>query len=336
MKTKLISLIFILSVTSMAVFIASNFATDRTRYKNDFIRIFPPHAAEVNRSVLFSTKHLSIAGITERSVYIQSGSELFEVSSDLLDTCRIEIENPKSYGVVIDSPYFYLQSGTQGVLQRGNLQMWRVDTTYSLEFGFIAFQSVSKNSFVFQSIDNHAHKSIFIKSTIPGSRIDILQKQYDGVICTDGFFQCDRKKNLMVYAYRYRNQVIFMDTSLNITGLGKTIDTTSIAKISVTEIDGNVTMSKPPLVVNKAAFLDGQHLFVHSNLVARNELSSEMLDRSVIDVYSTSDGSYRYSFYVLDVHKTKMLSFKIRDTTLFAVFPNQLVKYTLASTYLRN
>jgi hypothetical protein len=336
MKSKTIILALLALVVTSVVLVASILTVDSARYNNDFVRVFPPNAAEIHRPAKFSAKHLSIAGISGHSVYIRSSTDLTELSLDMLDTCRIPIENPNSCELIIDSPFFYLHSGTWALLQRGNTKSWDIDTTYSSIPGFLAFQPINKNSFTFQIIDTKAQKMAFAKSREPGSIKYVLDKQVDGIFCSDGLLQYSKKLGLLVYIYRYRNQFLIMDKNLNVVRRGNTIDTTSFAKIEVSGVDGKITMSKPPLVVNKAMCVDGANLFVQSNLVAQNESKEEVRDRSVIDVYNIPDGSYRYSFYVFDQDNTKMRSFKVRDTILFAVFPNQVVRYNLANKYLKH
>jgi hypothetical protein len=334
MKSKTITLVLLVLGATSVILVASILTVDKMRYNNDFVRVFPPNAAEIQRPAKFLAKHLSIAGVSSHSVYICSSTGLTELSSDMLDTCHLPIENPNGCELIIDSPFFYLHSGTRALLQRGNIKSWEIDTTYSPVPGFLAFQPID-NTFTFQIIDAKAHKIAFTKSIEPGSIKDVLDKQIDGVICSDGLFQYGKKPGLLVYIYRYRNQFLIMDKNLNVVRRGNTIDTTSLAKIEVSEVDGKTTMSKPPFVVNKAICVDGDNLFVQSNLVAQNESPEDVDDQSVVDVYNIQDGSYRYSFYVPDQDHTKMRSFKVRDTLLFAVFPNQVVRYNLAHKYLK-
>ncbi len=78
-----------------------------------------------------------------------------------------------------------------------------------------------------------------------------------------------------------------------------------------------MTMSSPPLVVNKSAVVDDGHLFVHSNLMANNEASKAFDEASVIDVYSLTDGAYKFSFYIPDYQSHKASSFTYTIITSF-------------------
>lgn len=335
MKIKITVLFLIVAAISLSVFVTFSLIVDNTRYRNDFVRIFPSHAADFSGSIRLSDGILSITGVTNQSLYLRTGEKLIELSTDLLDKCQISIDGSEGYDLTIDSPYFYLQSGSRASVKRGSTLTWRVDTTYSLP-GFIAMQPISKNSFVLQVVDMKARKTVFTSSAAPNSQKDILKKQVDGIFCTDGLLGYSSKLNILVYTYRYRNQFLCFDTSLNILRTANTIDTTTTARIAVSEVDGKITMSKPPFLVNKGTCVDGANLFVNSNLVARNELADEAIDRSVIDVYNILDGSYRYSFYVPDQENVKMRSFRVQGNALFAVFQNTVIRYDLASDYLKN
>ena len=307
---------------------------DKTRYHNSFVRVFPPHVADEIKTIDLKYQ-VSIAGLSDKGFYLHSGNSVAEISYDMLDTCQVPIENPYGYEVMIDSPFFIIQSGTSAFLQRGATGDWQNDTTFEKITGFTAVQMLSKDGFVLRSIDNGLRKNVLIKTGHPTLRKDILKTQVDGILCTDGFLMYNRRLNLIIYVYRYRNEVICMDTTLNIVRTFKTIDTTSVAKIEVAEAAGQITMSKPPLVVNRSACVDDHNLFVNSNLVARNEETEHVKHKNVIDVYNIYDGSYRFSFYISGRGKDKMEMFRVKDNILIAKFPRYISKHHLAPSYFK-
>ncbi|MCG1037959.1 hypothetical protein KI686_16295, partial [Polaribacter sp. DS7-9] len=69
----------------------------------------------------------------------------------------------------------------------------------------------------------------------------ILEKQIDGLFCTDGMLHYNRKRHQLIYLYYYRNQYILMDTLLNIVHKGNTIDTNRVAKINPVKIQSQST-----------------------------------------------------------------------------------------------
>ena len=238
---------------------------DRAKYHNDFVRIFPPHAADLN-------------------VFYQVTDSILAMFDD-----RAEAE------------------------------------------GYASATSISKSSKVFQSINFSKRKNSLLKSS--GPQEYVLKKQVDGLLCTDGVLDYSSQLNLVIYTYRYRNQYICLDTNLNVVRFGKTIDTTSVAKISVSEMHGKITMAKPPLMVNREAYVYGKYLFVHSNLMARNESLENFKNNSVVDVYDLSNASYRFSFYVENYNGLKMQQFKVSGLSFIALFRDVVVKYDLPSRY---
>ncbi len=170
--------------------------------------------------------------------------------------------------------------------------------------------------------------------TYPGSASYTLKKQVDGLLCTDGHLLYSPDLKEIIYIFRYRNQFICLDTNLHVVRTGKTIDTTSVAKISVAELDGKITMSKPPLMVNRSACVDGKYLFTYSNLMAKNESTDTFKKVSAVDVYNLVDGSYRFSLYVDTYNGKKMRQFKVRNSVLVALFSDAVVRYNIPSKYL--
>ncbi|MEI9917333.1 MAG: hypothetical protein WDO14_00855 [Bacteroidota bacterium] len=330
--------IIILSGISAALLIliigGSIIAIDKTKYNNDFVRVFPPHFTNIVS--VQKTKHgrFSIAGFANNKVYLHDRINQFLTIVGSNDTIHASVRIPKGFEIVIDSPYYSLFNGYIPEIRRGKIANWSIDTVLNSLPGFTLMQPISKSTSILRSIDLQQRKSIFLRSDLPKSPKDLLKKQVDGILCTDGFLGYSKEHNGLVYVYRYRNQFLCMDTTLSVLLTGKTIDTTSVAKIAVSEFDGEIKMSKPPLVVNKEISVDGKYLFVHSNLITKNESIDKAESNSVIDIYSILDGHYVCSFYVENSNGAKMKSFKVNRRILVAVFPGEIIRYDLNRQYL--
>jgi hypothetical protein len=157
----------------------------------------------------------------------------------------------------------------------------------------------------------------------------VLVRQVDGIFCTDGSINYSPTLDAFVYVYFYRNEYLGLDTNLNLVFRGKTIDTTSVAKIKVTRLHDRITMSAPPLVVNRISQVAGDELFVCSEHRATNEFESHWKELSVIDVYNIRDQSYKYSFYVPDFDNHRMESFLVHDDYLVAQFHTNFLLFRL-------
>jgi hypothetical protein len=317
------------------IVIGSITTADKTKYHNDFIRMFPPHFVTGVSTLKVDKGRFSLAGLTGTKIYLRdrSRSGLLVAGDDMSDTIRQSIPIPTNFEILVDSPWFFLSSGSVPAIKRGNISNWSVEAAFSELPGFTLMQPISRATAILRTIDMEKRKSIFIRSDSPNSPKDILKKQVDGILCTDGFLGYSKEYHQLVYIYRYRNQFLCLDTMLNVQLIGKTIDTTTVSKISVDEINGELKMSKPPLVVNKGSCVTGKYLFIHSNLTARNESIDQSKHNSVIDVYNILDGHYIYSFYIEDLEGTKMRSFKVKEHTLVALFPGYVVRYNLNPQY---
>lgn len=264
---KRLFVILVVAICSMALVLIGGLATaDRTKYNNDFVRIFPPHAAD------------------------------FKDIHPATDSIRTLFDGPAD------------------------------------PQGYVAVEHISNNSAVLQTMNFAARENALTKSN--GPQKYVLKRQIDGLLCTDGVLDYSSDLAVVVYTYRYRNQYVCLDTNLNVVRFGKTIDTTSVAKISVSETKGKITMAKPPLMVNRGTFVYGKYLFVHSNLMARNESIDIFKNNSVVDVYDLSDASYRYSFYIEHHNELKMRQFKVVGHIFIAMFNDVFIRYEIPLQYL--
>ena len=329
---KILILVVLTVICSLAVFIAGFVTSDNTKYKNDFVRIFPPHAADVNSVLKITPGRFYLAGLSNMHVCLREREGILLVSHNMTDSVRISMDIPVGSEVSVDSQYFFVYNGNVATLRRGHTKDWKIDTIFNDIPAFTAIETISPTAVVLRTMDVGKRQNMLIKSK--GHEKYVLQKQIDGLLCTDGYLQFSKEYHQIVYTYRYRNQFICLDTNLNVIRKGKTIDTTSVAKISVAQTDGKITMSKPPLVVNKGTCVDGKYLFVRSNLAARNESADEFKSRSVIDVYNILDGSYRFSFYIDNYKDSKMQEFKVKGFILVAIFKGAVIRYDLPSKYL--
>jgi hypothetical protein len=334
---RLFFLLALAVVLLTGVIIASRATADDSKYHNSFIRIFPPHVAILTAELKMENGKFSLVGCANSKIYLQEHSKrggILSTDLNLKDSVHIPLNIPDGFELVVDGPNYFLTNGYRAIIQRGKLQDCSVDQTFDQLPGYTAVQPLSKSSFVLRSIDPSKRKHELIKSNEPNSIKDILSTQVDGVFCTDGYFGYSKDHCLLVYTYRYRNQFLCLDTALNVRMIGKTIDTTTQAKISVAEVDGEIKLSKPPLVVNKGTCISGRYLFVNSNLMAKNEIRHQSNTTSVIDTYDILDGHYVASFYIDDLDESKMQSFSVNGHSLVAVFPEHIVVYNLAEKYL--
>jgi hypothetical protein len=207
---------------------------------------------------------------------------------------------------------------------------------------FLDLVPLGPNSFFVKSLSAETKESvlgkIFTDSPYYYFDSSLLERQVDGVFCTDGIMLHNEEFNRLIYVYRYRNQFLLMDTSLHNIGIGNTIDTVTRAKVKVRAIDSGKTktLAVPPPAVNNTAATYSHWLFVNSHLLAQNEHPKAHAEASVIDVYDLTSRAYLFSFYVRSPTKSQSLrEFVVRNNILISLFIDQVRIYDLNPAFFQ-
>lgn len=110
---------------------------------------------------------------------------------------------------------------------------------------------------------------------------------------------------------------------------GRTIDTTSTAKLKIAKVnsDNTLTLAEPPPIINRSCCTDGDYLFVQSALKADNEEQRVFRKASVIDVYNLAGGAYLFSFYIPHYKSARLHAFKVFGNKLYVIADNYLLTY---------
>lgn len=318
---------------------------------NSFLRLFPSHLALDGNSFNIKYNSYYIAGGTAHHIYL--GNYTSPLNMLILNTALTDSQHVKlnvrgimdqkfwSARVRVDSPHFYVHDGAVPRIYKGNVRNWQADRFMHDAEYFLDFEPIGQSSFAIKSLSAKTGESVLGKITIemphytfiPG----LLQRQIDGVFCTDGMMHYDKELARLIYLYRYRNQYIVLDTNLNLAYRGNTIDTISKAKIKVATIktSNSTTLAAPPLMVNKYSAVSKNWLFVNSHLLARNEHPKALDKADVIDVYDLINSKYQFSFYIFNYGgEEKLNEFKVFGNRLFALFDHHIQVYALNPQYL--
>jgi hypothetical protein len=341
-KRRALTLLFCLLGATFSIVFLSFFSGRFNHRKNGFIRLVPPHVAISDKIRDIGYNSYYLAGGTSDHIYLANRSApgvimsldpwLKDSVSHHLDMLSAGGRVAKSLQITIDSPRIYLFDGFTPSIVHGTLG----DSLLHRARGKIYFTlaaPISPVSRVYRAVDRRLHQNVLVKqlndSIIKGDTI--LEKQVDGIFCTDGSLHSQPDSNRLVYVYTYRNQFVIMDTNMQIRYRGKTIDTVSTVKLRASGIpsQSSITMSSPPEFVNEQSCVSGNYLFIHSALAADNENMSVYNKCSCIDVYSLIDGSYILSFYLPDFHYKKIRDFQVYGNTLAALYDHYIYTYTL-------
>ncbi|RFM28676.1 hypothetical protein [Deminuibacter soli] len=309
---------------------------------NGFIRLLPPHIATPHQILNVGANSWYIAGddnehfflgnVTAPGYIMQVGSALKDTNINMLSISPVGQKIYKSAKLYVDAAGTYLFDGIgrqmfYDTLKRKHLEQ-RLMNAY-----FTSAVPVSKGTLILRAVDKKLKQHILLKYTADSIALNknVLQKQVDGIFCTDGILQYDRVNAAIVYLYYYRNQFVRLDTNLNVLSIGKTIDTVSHVKLSVGSIASQqeVTMSAPPVVVNKASCISNGLLYVYSALKANNEDEQMFSESSDIDVYNVKSGKYLYSFFIHDIDHKKIRDFRVMGKWLLALNGNYISVHEL-------
>ncbi|HYG04703.1 MAG TPA: hypothetical protein VD927_19785 [Chryseosolibacter sp.] len=324
----------------------------RTR-EGTFIRIFPPHPVLHNASLRIDVEKPYIAGHTDRSLYIGnevSPIDLLQIDKEKLMTersVRVSISAATTLKhfnahVLVDSSSFYFFDGAIPYLLKGNTDQWLAMRQSTKDIFFQDVVPLGDSTYAVKSFNTRRRENVLAiynpKTKTVKQHPDLLQRQVDGIFCTDGTLHFAKDTKKVIYLYFYRNEYIVADKDLNLLYRGQTIDTVSKANVkTVTRITGtNTTTSQlavPPPTVNKHSTVYKHLLLVHSNLMGRNELPELFDEASVIDVYNFLQQKYLFSFYVPDREGKKIRDLKIAGDKLYALYDNRLDAYKLNDIY---
>lgn len=343
-KNRIISLLICLTISICSVLVLFSMSKNIIYNHNSFIRLFPPHIA--NESVNFDTKYNSyyIAGVTKNKIYLgnyTSHLRLLILSKDLLDTQHVKIDTREVKGIQvrsikikIDSPKFYLTDGTIPIVLTGGITDWKAKIFQYDSMYFSDYAPIGNKTAVIRALSKKNITRVLGKISVRGKSNfvpSILEKQVDGIFCTDGLLNYNQQREELIYTYFYRNQYIVMDTNLSVIYRGKTIDTISHAKIKVATISStnSRTMAAPPLMVNKLSRSYGKLLYICSALMAKNESIERFKEVSVIDVYDLEHRNYKYSFYIKNINNHGIRDFEVYENKLIALSDTKIVVYDL-------
>jgi hypothetical protein len=250
------------------------------------------------------------------------------------ETLKVSEGLIKASSIMIDSSVFTVIDLMSYHVYKGSIFNWEA-TPFMTDGAFFAeVVPIQDNTIIVRTFRDTVREYVLARKTksspLTEYETTILEKQIDGLFCTDGMLHFNKETNQVVYVYYYRNQFLTMDTSLNLLYQGTTIDPIAKARIKVARLnDGSVTLASPPYLVNNRSDTSGEYLFIHSKIKSKNEDRRYFEKTSVIDIYHLDNGSYIQSFYIPEFRGFKIKEFKVFDSTLVAIQGHFLVTYNL-------
>lgn len=339
MLTTHIKVIFIIILASTVAIFGLYISADKSvRYSQGFERKFERNFIKVSDIVPIN-QNSYISGLAGDQVYIgnlEKGLIIveFDLGESKAETIELTINGnkPSNPYIKIDSPHFYIKDGKMPALFTGTIGHWIAKETLHYQIPFIDVALISSNSFALRSINGKNENSIVKVSKAEPHVVvmdETLNKKIEGLFSTAGFIHYSRSINKIIYLFHYQNKYILLDTLLNVSGEGRTIDTVSKVKINPIQIsDDTYTLASPSAVVNNGSSVFEHCLFVWSNVMGSNEERDIFNISSVIDVYNLHDMSYGFSFYLPDYSDEKLRSFQVNSKIIACKYDHYVVLYT--------
>ncbi|MEX1239365.1 MAG: hypothetical protein WEB30_06595 [Cyclobacteriaceae bacterium] len=339
------ALLSLLSVTTIYWFSGS------TNRSGDFYRLYPPSAIIAHASQKFTRDLNYIVGGTSQALYFGHTADPMHVlslktsfkdtSTVLINIDRVKPINFYSVKIQIDSPYFYYSDGSIPFLYRGLLMDWTINETIEDGLYFQEAVPVSGSAFIVRCISRSKGENTLGKMVIESNNVDfaygLLEKQVDGIFCTDGMLHFDAYLHRIIYLYYYRNQYIVADPTLHLDFKGNTIDTFRIAQVKteVLSLESHKSnrLAVPPPLVNSHSFVYQGWLFVHSNVRAQNDEDATFRRSDIIDVYDLIDGQYVLSFHVPHKERNALSAFAVLRGKLIVLYDTFMEAYSFNPKY---
>ncbi|AWG22850.1 hypothetical protein FFWV33_15600 [Flavobacterium faecale] len=336
---------FLFGCSTIIVSVLFLFSETIIHHRNTFIRRFPPYPATEIQQLDLKFNSYYFAGISKKRIYLGNYTTPFQITEfdtllkfekrHTIDLDKVDFTFRSVETRVLDSS-FYLFDGVVPCLYIGNTANWQAKLQAPLGIRFTQAEPINTKSIVFRAFAPENGENILglfelEKRNKMHLKPGLLQKQIDGVFGTDGMLKYDPVTKKVVYLYKYRNQFMVVNESLNEVRRGKTIDTFSRAKIQVKYLTKSKErkMTAPPFIVNKTMTVYDNLLFVASALPGKYEAIELWETATIIDVYDLANNSYLFSFPIYNIGKEKMKSFNIHNKKLYAILGTHLVVYQL-------
>lgn len=324
-------------ISFLTIILLYYFSKNDSTIQGGFTRNYLSRALIKKTIYHFSYSNFYLAGVTTNTVYLghtKRPDGLLALDINRGDTTYHPIVTtaiPIDSHILIDSPNFYIQQQRLSTILSGKFHSTAIDTLLYGVF-FVDAVVAGQGTLVFRTLTSNTDE--FVLASLKDSIVlypSLLEKQIDGKFCTDGLLRVNPTRDRILYTYYYRNEFICLDTAMNLHYRGNTIDTISRAQITIASIPSSqsITLSSPPRIINKNLQVGANHFYIHSKVIADNEVKENQRSYSSIDVYHLRDGMYAFSFRLPHLSGNSLKDFRIHGKQLIVAYPHSIVVYEL-------
>lgn len=345
LKTKLFFSYWIIIAISLgsvgSLVLLYYFSRFRTNQRQNFQRYFAESSFQEIKQIKLDYNSYYLAGLSDSLLFLGNNSAPLYMKTINTHTWvetnyQVKIDEDdlpfRAVKIQVKPPYFYVFDGTVPCIFRGKISDWNAKLIMKNEVYFSLIQPIAKNQFVFRTISTKSNENILgnLRLSKDSSSVilhpTLLQKQVDGIFGTDGTLNFDERSKTVNYIYRYRNQIIFTDSDLNLDHYGHTIDTNTRTKIKIGTIKSKQQQKLlgNSLLINRTGFSYNGLLFNNSALLGEFEDKRKWKNSSVIDIYDLSKDAYLFSFYIPTIKGHKIQGLIVKNDLLISITENQL------------
>lgn len=356
MKKRKSDSLILMTVLSLISICSILYLYQRSEYmmqkENNFTRRFLQHPLDEEQRIDLKVNSYYFAGSTKDSIYLGNHTTPFVLSSignNFQEMKRLRIIPDQSdfsfkgSKILVENNNYYLYDGTVPVLYKGRLGHPDLRTISYQELYFSQLQALDDQAFTFvtySSIDKIQALGLLYPE-YHGEKIKVyptlLEKANDGIFDTEGKLVVDYYTKKIIYAYSYKNAFIVMDKNLQNGQKFHTIDDLSNQQIEVMHLkDGQKKMKNPPTLVNRSVFAYKGLLFIESDRIGKFENKKKQKQSITIDIYSTDDPKYLGSFYLPNPNSSKKTEFYMKDSCLYLIIENELIRYRFAQNIVQH
>src|SRR5690606_10893575 len=257
----------------IALFLSSEYIIKK---ENNFTRRFPHHPVLEDKILDLGVNSYYFVGIHNEKIYLANTTSPFSVSIIDVDMDSIEVDYlqpDRAYKYrmlkhIIMNDFYYVYDGSVPVIYEKKLR-FKSNIINQISYKQAFFEQlihINRKMFVVKTKRSDDGNEVFATLDISNNnsiqiKHPILDNQYANGFETDGRLLYDKFDQNVYYMFYYNNNILKMDTNLNMINKIKTIDTVSTSSIkSIRLKDGSSKMSAPPILVNKS-------MTVHKGLI---------------------------------------------------------------------
>lgn len=317
---------------------------ERDLHIHSFDRTIMPVITEPSKIQYIRFNSYYLAGISGKRILLGNYTaplHLLQIDTAFTDTISVELhlEDSEKLSATarlkIEDSLFYIIDGSIPVIFRGRIGEWNAERFMYDSVFFRTAIPLLANSFAFLAIGKAQENVLgILRNKSPHVTVfdTYLEKQIDGIFCTDGQLLRSRDPDYIVYLYRFRNDYLLLNNNMDIIAKLKTIDPIDRVRIKPYKVasDNSIMLASPSNYVNQNASVYNGYLFVHSNIRARNDKAKDFLEAATIDVYDLQKPGYAYSFYLPSFQGKKPKDFIVLQNMIVALYDRHVIKYGLS------